>query len=846
MILRTPLAIVVAGALFAGGAAARADEPQTAEPVGQAADFQREVVPFLTKHCLVCHGGDKPKGDVSFERFVKDPSQPQNEAVHKNRKLWEKALELVRGRDMPPDGQLKPEQGEIDAALQALERALARFDCGGPQPAGRVTLRRLNRNEYDNTIRDLVGVEFRPAADFPHDDVGYGFDNIGDVLSVSPLLLERYLNAAEMVLDQAIVAIEPPKPEQSRLGGLRASRGAGGERRELGFYLYGAGAVSAQRYFEAGDYHLRVEAAAKQLGDEPVRAVLRIDDTDVKPFEIAADAAEPTVIEVTARLESGTRRIAVEFLNPYRAPDPNEKDAPPAAADEKPTEAKAEEQKPAAEAKPGDKQDDAKPNDPKPANPPKTREEERAERRRRFPRGESREPDDRDRLLIVKSMAFDGPHNPPPPIVPESHRRIMAHREGVAPREAAREIVARFATRAFRRPVEAEEVERCLGLFDQALAAGEEFEDGVRLALARVLVSPHFLFRVELDPPGAQANQNYPLNEFELASRLSYFLWSSMPDDELFALAAAGQLRAQLGPQLQRMLKDAKSAAFVRNFAGQWLTVRKLDEVSPDPQTFPEFDDALRAAMVRETELFFEAIVREDRSILDLLDADFSFVNERLAKHYGIEGVAGEEFERVKLPANRGGILTQASILTLTSNATRTSPVQRGKWVLDQLLDTPPPPPPPDVPQLDEAKQLTGSLRQRMEQHRANAICASCHARMDPIGFAFENYDAIGRWRDKDGPFDIDPSGVLPDGQAFQGPAELKAILKGKKDLFSRSLAQKILTYALGRGLEYYDECAVDKILAALDENGDKFSTLLVETVNSEPFQMRTAIGAGP
>jgi hypothetical protein len=449
-------------------------------------------------------------------------------------------------------------------------------------------------------------------------------------------------------------------------------------------------------------------------------------------------------------------------------------------------------------------------------------------------------------LLIVKSIYLDGPYDPPPPVVPESHRRIMTHGENIQPREAAREIVSRFATRAFRRPVETDEVERCLGLFDQAAAAGEPFEDAVRLALTRVLVSPHFLFRVELDPPGAKAGQNYPIDEFALASRLSYFLWSSMPDDELFALAAAGQLRAQLEPQLQRMLKDTKSAAFVRNFAGQWLTIRKLHEVSPDPQTFPEFDDELRAAMIRETELFFEAIVREDRSILDLLDADFSFVNERLAKHYGIEGVAGKEFQRVKLPANRGGILTQASILTLTSNATRTSPVQRGKWVLDQLLDTPPPPPPPDVPQLDEAKQLTGSLRERMEQHRANAICASCHARMDPIGFAFENYDAIGRWRDKDGPFAIDPSGVLPDGQAFQGPAELKTILKGKKDLFSRSLAQKILTYALGRGMEYYDECAVDKILAALDKNGDKFSTLLVETVNSEPFQMRTATGDGP
>jgi hypothetical protein len=336
---------------------------------------------------------------------------------------------------------------------------------------------------------------------------------------------------------------------------------------------------------------------------------------------------------------------------------------------------------------------------------------------------------------------------------------------------------------------------------------------------------------------------SYPVNEFELASRLSYFLWSSMPDDELVNLAAAGRLRDELKPQVARMLKDARSAAFVQNFAGQWLTLRKLAAVSPDPQTFPQFDPELRAAMVRETELFFDAVVREDRSIFDLLDADFSFMNERLAKHYGIEGVNGAEFQRVKLPANRGGVLTQASILTLTSNPTRTSPVKRGKWVLEQVLNTPPPLPPPDVPQLDEAKQLTGSLRERMEQHRANAICASCHQRMDPLGFAFENYDAIGRWREKDGDYPIDASGVLPDGQMFQGPTELKAILRGKKDLIRRCLAEKILTYALGRGLEHYDYCAVDQIVETLEANGDKFSTLLVEAINSRPFQMRTATG---
>jgi hypothetical protein len=291
------------------------------------------------------------------------------------------------------------------------------------------------------------------------------------------------------------------------------------------------------------------------------------------------------------------------------------------------------------------------------------------------------------------------------------------------------------------------------------------------------------------------------------------------------------------------MLEDPKSAAFVENFAGQWLTIRKLAYVTPDAKEFPGFDEELRSAMYRETELFFDSIMREDRSILDFLDADYSFVNERLAKHYGISGVAGNEFRRVKLPANRGGILTHASILTLTSNPTRTSPVKRGKWVLDQLLNTPPPPPPPDVPDFPEEKRLTGSLRKVMELHREKPLCASCHQRMDPIGFAFENYDATGAWRDKDGTFVIDPSGVLPDGRSFQGPAELKTILRGKKELFSRCLAEKMLTYALGRGLEYYDKCAVDTIVDALDRNGDRFSVLMAEVVKSEPFQMRTATG---
>jgi len=422
----------------------------------------------------------------------------------------------------------------------------------------------------------------------------------------------------------------------------------------------------------------------------------------------------------------------------------------------------------------------------------------------------------------------------------------MAHRSDLPPREAAREIVARFANRAFRRPARPEEVERLLKLYDRAEKEGERFENCVRLAFEGALVWPAFLFRVELDPPGVEPGTSYPVGEYELASRLSYFLWSSMPDDELFALAARGQLRRDLDAQMRRMLSDPKSAAFVQDFTGQWLTARKLAYVAPDSKEFPGFDEELRSAMVRETELFCAAILRENRSILDLIDADFSFVNGRLAKLYGIEGVTGPEFRRVKLPPNRGGVLTQAGVLTLTSNPTRTSPVKRGKWVLEQILGTPPPPPPPDVPSLPEAKQMTGSLRKVMEQHRENALCASCHQRMDPIGFAFENYDAIGAWREKDGGFAIDASGVLPRGQSFRGPAELKVILKDKKDQFSRCLTEKLLTYALGRGLEYYDRCAVDEIMEALEKDDYRFSALITGVIKSGPFQKRITRGDQP
>jgi hypothetical protein len=433
-------------------------------------------------------------------------------------------------------------------------------------------------------------------------------------------------------------------------------------------------------------------------------------------------------------------------------------------------------------------------------------------------------------------------------------------------REQAREILTRFASKAYRRPATKEEVERLLKFVDMAEKNKEKWEAGVQLAMQAVLCSPKFLFRVELDhrPDSADA---HPIDEFQLASRLSYFLWSTMPDDVLLDLAAKKELHKNIKPQVERMLKDKKSYALVENFATQWLQLRLLKNHNPDAKLFPDFDDSLRNAMYKETELFFEAILREDRSILDLIDSNFSFMNARLARHYGIADTNGnrvgekpitkagtpfgggfgkfgkkqsEEFKRVTFADNeRGGLLTHASILTITSNPTRTSPVKRGKWVLEQILGTPPPPPPPDVPELEEKGQLKGTLRERMEQHRKNVTCANCHNRMDPPGFAFENYNAIGKFRTKDNDGMIDPSGVLPDGQKFKGPKELKQLLMGKKDLFARALAEKMMVYSIGRGLEYYDKRAIDSIVAALAKNDFRFSTLIIETATSDPFRMR-------
>lgn len=749
--------------------------------------FSTHLKPFLAQYCVSCHGNEKQKADLNLQAFG------DQTVLLENRKVWEKVKEMLASREMPPDSKPQPEEEQRHAIIRFIEVELARLDCDGQVNPGRVTLRRLNRNEYNNTIRDLVGVDFKPAADFPSDEVGYGFDNIGDVLSLPPILMEKYLAAAEQIATNAIVAHYRSGPPKQRIEAETLSSTANGslfQDRALSLDTEGE-AFLDHSVTHAGEHILRARAFGQQAGPDPTRLEVRVDGQKLRVFDVAATEAAPEIYELKTRLEPGKHRLAFAYINNY-----NVQDHP----------------------------------DPK-------------------LRG--------DRNLIIDFVEIEGPLGITNHPLPETHRRIIpcAPDHGHS-QDCARPILAQFAKRAYRRPVADNEVNRLIRFIDLAKAEGGTFEEGIQLAVQAILTSPHFLFRWELDSDRShrtdtarnQPEPFRPLNDFELASRLSYFVWSSMPDDELFRLAEQQALTdpVTLDAQVRRMLKDPKAKALVTNFASQWLTIRNLDLAAPDPKLFPHFDEELRSAMRKETELFFESVMRDDRSVLEFLDSDYTFLNERLARHYGMSGITGQEFRKVSLnpSAQRGGILTQASILTITSNPTRTSPVSRGKWILEQILGSPPPPPPPDVTELPEDKESieSASLRQRMEQHRSNPDCATCHNKMDPIGFAFENFDAVGSWRELDGKFPIDSSGVLPDGRRFQGPNDLKQILKTEES-FVRSLAEKMLTFALGRGLEYYDKCTLDDICRALAGNHYRFSVLVTEIVKSKPFLFKKRAG---
>ena len=754
-----------------GEASAQAQKVAPTSPT-----YQAQVVPVLARYCAGCHGPEKPKDGLNLAAFATEG------AVLKDLKTWQKVLENVESGAMPPEGKPRPSEAESARVVQYLQGLLSKASCKAAPDPGRVTLRRLNREEYNNTVRDLVGVDFRPADDFPSDDVGYGFDNIGDVLTLPPLLMEKYLGAAESIATQAILADDEPRGPTRRFKAESvAKEGSGHAHGESGFWLMSKNdEVGVDRAFpKAGSYLLRARAFGQRAGKDLPRLEFLVDGKPARSFDVKAEEDAPAVFEAKVKIKHAGR-FAAAFTNDAYFP-------------------------------------------------------------------ELADPKRRDRNLAVDWIEVVGPLYSLPNDLPDSHRKILFRRPThLNRREVAREVLQKFATRAFRRPVTPAELDRLVGLVDLALKDGDRFEKGIQLAMQAILVSPHFLFRVELETrPGAPRS----LNDLELASRLSYFLWSSMPDDELLDLATKGQLRLgrNLDAQVARMLKDPKAKEFVENFAGQWLQTRNLKLANPDRGRFGGFDEPLRVAMAREVEMFFAAVVKDDRPISDFLAADYTFLNERLARHYGIAGVTGDQFRRVPLTdPRRGGVVTMASTLTVTSNPTRTSPVKRGKWILEEILGTPPPPPPPNVADLPDDKKgvAEGTIRARMEKHRADPNCASCHARMDPLGFGLENFDAIGAWRDLDGKLPVDSSGTLPGGRSFNGPVELKAVLLARIEPFTRCLTEKLMTYALGRGLEYPDHCVVEKVAETVRANGGRFSTLVSAIVHGDPFQKRGVEGS--
>jgi hypothetical protein len=760
-----------------GGTTSASSTAKSPPTLRNDATYAKEILPLLKTYCFKCHSGAKPKGDLSFDKF------PDEAAVMRDRKAWGAIFRNLDDGVMPPDDQPQPEDAELERLKKWIKQKLDAMDAVAPRNPGRVTMRRLNRAEYNNTIRDLVGVDFQPADDFPSDDVGYGFDNIGDVLSMPPILLEKYVTAAEKILDAAIVTQGPARAQKrSYAAGELQRTGPGGLQRGTAMGIFSNGAAYVEHEFpRTGNYVIRSRAYGQQAGDEPVRMAFRVSGKDVAQVEVKAVQDKPAAFERKLEVEAGRRRVAFAFLNDFY--DPAKK---------------------------------------------------------------------LDRNLFVEHIEIEGPVDVKLSSLPETHRRIFTCTpDGKNASACARVILRNFARRAYRRPVTDEEVDRLMKLFAVAQADGGNFEESIKLALEAVLVSPHFLFRVEMDQETKDPQGAYTITEYELASRLSYFLWSTMPDEELFTLARRNELRKPgvLEQQVRRMLRDRKAETFVENFAGQWLQLRTLDRLTPDKDDFPNFDDVLRRSMRTEVEIFFTQMLREDRSILDFLDADFTYLNERLAEHYGIEGVKGDKFVRTRLTGGtggasgtRGGILMMAGVLAVTSNPTRTSPVKRGKWILENVLGTPPPPPPPGVELLNESKEAitSGSLRERMEKHRKNADCAGCHERLDPLGFGFENYDAIGAWRTKDGPFPIDPSGTLPGGQRFSGPGELRKLLRQREEDFTRCLTEKLLTYATGRGMEPADKPYVDQIVRMVAKNNHRFSVLLLEVLRSDVFQKRS------
>lgn len=769
------LGIAPIGDPYASGA-----EPVTG-PDALAAELDRryweDVEPLLAEFCFGCHAGEETKGGIAFDGIwtIEDARAMGDDLAT--------AAELLHGRAMPPAGEPAPDPDQIEAITKWVADTLDYRPPGSRTDPGWFVIHRLNRAEYRNTIRDLLGVDlsrFDPAWGLPQDDTGYGFDNIAAVLTISPMQIEGYLDAAERSIEAAFGPVIVPSTEPRTPRGLAVGRG--GRASGGGFFLFSNGAVGAEIDVPlAAEYEITVRTWGQRAGDELPRLSIRHGRRELEGVFVEGTQAEPQTVTVRARLEPGRARLEAAFTNDFYQPDVA------------------------------------------------------------------------DRNLAIESVEIAGP------LTAESIERPPAYDEvffvkpepgdSRSEHAAAARILERFAGRAFRRPATDAEIGRLTDLYDAARAAGDAHEEALRVCLSAVLVSPRFLYRAVDNPHADDPDAIYPLDAYELASRLSYFLWSSTPDDTLLALAADGSLAepATLAGQARRMLADPKADAFIENFSGQWLLLRNLDRLAIDQSRYRVYDAELRDAMITEATMFFADVVREDRSVLTFLDSDHTFVNGPLAALYGFAELAGldrkdRSFRRVDLPADspRGGVLTMGAVLTVTSNPTRTSPVKRGLYVLDQILGTPPPPPPPEIAPLEQALAELGenpSLREQLAAHLTDVNCAVCHNRMDPLGLAMENFDAVGRWRDADESGPIDASGTLPDGRSFAGPNELKQILLAGDGLFVENLTRKLLTYALGRGLESFDRPTVTDIVRRTRAEGDRFSAIIEGIVLSDAFR---------
>jgi mono/diheme cytochrome c family protein len=800
------MGILVAGACCLPSARLAAQTPDA-----EAATTYRAV---LNRYCVTCHNERLKTAGLLLDKA-------DVEHVSVGAEVWEKVIRKLRSVSMPPAGAPRPDKTTYDSFATYLETELDLAALAKPNP-GRPAVHRLNRAEYTNAIRDLLAID-TDSVDIPSllppDDSGYGFDNIADILTVSPALLERYLSAARKIVRLA-VANPAAAPDFQTYDVSKFLLQDDRMSEDLPFGSRGG--IALRHYFALdGEYLIKVRLKTNFDGaripgiSKPHQVDIRLDGARVNLFTVggaqggrAEGAAAPQSacdlegqpevqrylqkaddgLEVRIPVKAGARLVGVAFSKETSV---SEDPVPPSLA--------------------------------------------------------NREGDN----LAVGNVTISGPYQTKGVGDTPSRQKIFVCKPtgGRDEETCTRKILASLARRAYRRPVNDADVQALLGLYRTGHSEGG-FEAGIATALQGMLVDSEFLFRAERDPASATPGSASRISDLDLASRLAFFLWSSIPDDALLEAAERGKLHepAVLEQQVRRMLADPRSKALVENFAGQWLYLRNMRSVMPDLGEFPDFDDNLREAFQKETELFFESMLREDRPVLDLLKADYTFVNERLARHYGMANIYGSHFRRVPVTdGNRQGLLGQGSILTVTSYANRTAPTIRGKWLLANILGMPPPPPPPNVPSLqdrgEDGKLL--SMRQQMEQHRANPVCASCHARMDPLGFALENFDAIGQWRNASGSekTPIDASGVLPDGTKFQGPAGLRSVLLSKPQEFVTTVTEKLMTYALGRGVEYYDAPAIRKILRESAPGGYRWSSLISGIVNSTPFQMRRSPG---